>query len=66
MQGEKVKTSPCSGGHQAWVMVNNGFTRSWVRATEIMDEPVEKGIFSRVHDAEEYAGKAMRAVGKKK
>jgi hypothetical protein len=58
---EKVKTAPCAGDKtQAWVLVNDGFTRAWVRASEVLGEPAENGIFDRVSDTLDYANKAMR------
>lgn len=66
MTAEKVKTAPCAGDQtQAWVLVNNGFTRSWVRASEILGDSAESGIFDRIADTLAYAERAMKAVNKK-
>lgn len=66
MQAIKVKTCPHGDDYQAWVLVTDTFTRTWIKASEILGDAAEAGIFDRINEALDYGNKAMKAVGKKK
>lgn len=65
MQAEKVRACLYGkDGFQAWVLVRDNLARTWVRASEILGESIEKGIFDRNQDALDYGNKAMKSLKK--